>query len=473
MNRQPRVELARRHRDRPRGRSRRGGSCAAAAGTRARRQGAAADRARRGARRGRRRRDRVARRPAAPRRRAGARADHDHDDRPQGRRPSTTAPPTTTAGSSTSAPDVASTADRRPRTTQPVTSTTGEPVTGTERLRARFVAEHAFPLDDFQRRALDALDAGRSVLVAAPTGAGKTLVAEYAIAAALESGDEDLLHDAAEGAVEPEVRRLRPPPRRGRTSGCSPATTSINGDAPIVVMTTEVLRNMIYAGSPALDRPALRRARRGALPPGPRPRRGVGGGDHPPARPRSRSWRSRRPSRTPRRSRRGCRPCAARPRRSSRSAGRSSSCTSTWSASAAPSALHLLPTFVEDGGELRPNPVAARLDGRGPTRGARARRPRLYKPWRTEVVERLADERMLPGDRVRVLPRRLRPGGRAVPRRRDPAHRLRRARRAAAHRRRAPRGARRRRPRRARLRRVARRASRRASPRTTRAWCRR
>ena len=43
-----------------------------------------------------------------------------------------------------------------------------------------------------------------------------------------------------------------------------------------------------------------------------------------------------------------------------------------------------------------PNPVAARLDGRGPTRGAQARRPRLHKPWRTEVVERLADERMLP-----------------------------------------------------------------------------
>ena len=65
-------------------------------------------------------------------------------------------------------------------------------------------------------------------------------------------------------------------------------------------------------------------------------------------------------------------------------------------ASGAPSSLHLLPTFVDDGGELRPNPVAARLDGRGPARGARARRPRCYKPWRTEVVERLADERMLP-----------------------------------------------------------------------------
>ena len=57
--------------------------------------------------------------------------------------------------------------------------------------------------------------------------------------------------------------------------------------------------------------------------------------------------------------------------------------------------LHLLPTFVDDDGESRPNPVATRLDGRNvPDRGQRRRR--LYKPWRTEVVERLAEERMLP-----------------------------------------------------------------------------
>jgi ATP-dependent RNA helicase HelY len=52
-------------------------------------------------------------------------------------------------------------------------------------LRAEFAAAHPFPLDEFQTRALDALDAGHSVLVAAPTGSGKTLVAEYAIARAL------------------------------------------------------------------------------------------------------------------------------------------------------------------------------------------------------------------------------------------------------------------------------------------------
>src|SRR5262249_4006972 len=58
--------------------------------------------------------------------------------------------------------------------------------------------------------------------------------------------------------------------------------------------------------------------------------------------------------------------------------------------------LHLLPTFVTDGGESHPNPVAARLDARNAPRGRGQRRRRLYTPWRTEVIERLADESMLP-----------------------------------------------------------------------------
>ena len=52
--------------------------------------------------------------------------------------------------------------------------------------RADFEARRPFPLDDFQRRALDALDGGGSVVVAAPTGSGKTLVAEYAVARVVE-----------------------------------------------------------------------------------------------------------------------------------------------------------------------------------------------------------------------------------------------------------------------------------------------
>ena len=122
-----------------------------------------------------------------------------------------------------------------------------------ERLRARFAAAHPFPLDDFQRQAIDALDAGHSVLVAAPTGAGKTLVAEYAIAAALESGTKTFYTTplkALSNQKYGDFVRLYGDDNVGLLTG----DNVINGDAPVVVMTTEVLRNMIYARSPALDR---------------------------------------------------------------------------------------------------------------------------------------------------------------------------------------------------------------------------
>ena len=94
---------------------------------------------------------------------------------------------------------------------------------------------------------------------------------------------QGLLHGADQGAVEPEVHRPRSAATASSGSGLLTGDNAINGDAPVVVMTTEVLRNMIYAGSPAAARPALRGARRGALPPGRLPRPGVGGGDDPPA----------------------------------------------------------------------------------------------------------------------------------------------------------------------------------------------
>ena len=118
------------------------------------------------------------------------------------------------------------------------------------RHRAEFLSGYPFELDGFQRQALDALDAGGSVVVAAPTGSGKTVVAQYAVARALDGGGQGLLHHPAEGPVQPEVRELvrRHGPER---SGLLTGDNSINGDAPVVVMTTEVLRNMIYASSSA------------------------------------------------------------------------------------------------------------------------------------------------------------------------------------------------------------------------------
>jgi ATP-dependent RNA helicase HelY len=119
-------------------------------------------------------------------------------------------------------------------------------------VRATFEAGRGFPLDQFQRDALDALDAGDSVLVAAPTGSGKTLVAEYAVERALAAGGKVFYTTplkALSNQKYGDLARVHGP----RTVGLLTGDNSVNGDAPIVVMTTEVLRNMIYAASPALE----------------------------------------------------------------------------------------------------------------------------------------------------------------------------------------------------------------------------
>jgi ATP-dependent RNA helicase HelY len=108
-----------------------------------------------------------------------------------------------------------------------------------------------FTLDEFQRRAIAALDAGRSVLVAAPTGSGKTVVAEHAVAAALAEGGKAFYTAPIKALSNQKYADLA---RRHGTSrvGLLTGDNAINGDAPVVVMTTEVLRNMVYAASPAL-----------------------------------------------------------------------------------------------------------------------------------------------------------------------------------------------------------------------------
>ncbi|WP_207456957.1 DEAD/DEAH box helicase [Herbiconiux sp. SYSU D00978] len=109
-----------------------------------------------------------------------------------------------------------------------------------------------FDLDPFQRTACAALEEGRSVLVAAPTGAGKTIVAEFAVFLAMGSTRDKVFYTAPMKALSnqkfQEFVAEYGPDEVGLLTGDS----NINSTARIVVMTTEVLRNMLYADSPLL-----------------------------------------------------------------------------------------------------------------------------------------------------------------------------------------------------------------------------
>jgi ATP-dependent RNA helicase HelY len=113
--------------------------------------------------------------------------------------------------------------------------------------RAQIIARYPFPLDRFQREAIDAFDAGRHVIVAAPTGSGKTVVAEYAVEAALRDGRRAFYTAPIKALSNQKYRDLVERHGDDRV-GLLTGDNAINGDAPIVVMTTEVLRNMVYAG---------------------------------------------------------------------------------------------------------------------------------------------------------------------------------------------------------------------------------
>ncbi len=105
-----------------------------------------------------------------------------------------------------------------------------------------------FVLDEFQRRAIEHLDARRSVLVTAPTGSGKTVVADHAIDRALAAGRRAFYTTPVKALSNQKYRDLRRrlgPQRVGLLTG----DNVIAGDADVVVMTTEVLRNMLYASA--------------------------------------------------------------------------------------------------------------------------------------------------------------------------------------------------------------------------------
>lgn len=119
--------------------------------------------------------------------------------------------------------------------------------------RDQLIARYDFAIDQFQILALDALDRGESVLVAAPTGSGKTLVAEYAIEAARRQGQRAFYTAPIKALSNQKYNDLVA--HYGKTDvGLLTGDNSVNPTAPILVMTTEVLRNMIYARSDALEK---------------------------------------------------------------------------------------------------------------------------------------------------------------------------------------------------------------------------
>ncbi|MGZ6975709.1 MAG: DEAD/DEAH box helicase [Acidimicrobiia bacterium] len=261
--------------------------------------------------------------------------------------------------------------------------------------RPAFEAGLGFALDPFQRRALDA---GQSVLVAAPTGSGKTIVAEYAIRLARSTGGKSFYTTPLKALSNQKYMDLIRIHGSGNV-GLLTGDNAVNGDAPIVVMTTEVLRNMIYAGSDALDGLRyvvldevhyLQNRYRGAV------------------------WEeviihlpqsvdlvclSATVSNAEEfadwiRTVRGETTAIIEERRPVE-------LTNLYAVGErGVERIHLLPTFVPGpGGELRPNAEASRLDARGATRvrGQRGRpRSRLFTPRRVELVELLAEQTMLP-----------------------------------------------------------------------------
>lgn len=114
-----------------------------------------------------------------------------------------------------------------------------------------FSEMYSFPFDDFQTQACEFLEEGHGVLVAAPTGAGKTIVGEFAAFLAIETGRRCFYTAPIKALSNQKYQDLKAMFGEEKV-GLLTGDTNINSEAQVVVMTTEVLRNMLYASPGAL-----------------------------------------------------------------------------------------------------------------------------------------------------------------------------------------------------------------------------
>lgn len=119
-------------------------------------------------------------------------------------------------------------------------------------LTAKFLVGYNFAFDDFQLAGCHSLEDGKSVLVAAPTGAGKTIVGEFATFLAEHYGNRCFYTTPIKALSNQKYQELVEVYGESEV-GLLTGDSSINSGARIVVMTTEVLRNMIYAEKGAID----------------------------------------------------------------------------------------------------------------------------------------------------------------------------------------------------------------------------
>src|SRR4051812_32560792 len=132
-------------------------------------------------------------------------------------------------------------------------STTSNPGLGASYpVLGAFSGLYEFGLDDFQVRSCRVVEEGKNVLVAAPTGSGKTVVGEFAVHLALQTGRKAFYTTPIKALSNQKYHDLVARYGAERV-GLLTGDTTVNGEAPVVVMTTEVLRNMLYAGSSTLN----------------------------------------------------------------------------------------------------------------------------------------------------------------------------------------------------------------------------